>query len=536
MRETTMNAANMGRVFARAAERRPTAAALIDRDAGVSYTYETWFDRCVEVAAALEARGVGEGDFVATAMRNRVELSTLYCATQLMGAVFVPYKFRLSADELNHLVDNTAPDVLFFSDEVTDAVESTVHRTGTDLDLIAVGDEPPHATAYDAFLADGDPGSFTPTFVGAESTSTVLHTSGTTGKPKGVRRTHTNTYAGAMAHALQNSWTPRESTLGLMSLSHTMGIHALAAVLLLGGKMVIQRQFSAEGMLDLIESERITSLYLMPTVFHDLFDAGTVEAVDLSSVRHITYAGSRMSPSVARAVEEHIDPETFVNHYGSTEVYTHATCDFVDEKPNCIGRAGVNTAVRVVELRDFGELDPTATVRPEELGELIVDASSPEAFDGYLSDSTDGRSLTDGWFFTGDLGYRDEDGDLFIVGRVDDMIISGGENIYPVEVERVLESHDIVDEAAVVGRPSERWNQTVAAFVTLTIDPSEVDFGVAADAFDEHCRRSDELADFKRPRKYFFIDNFDKSHIGKILRKELQKRNLDIEVYGEVGV
>jgi acyl-CoA synthetase (AMP-forming)/AMP-acid ligase II len=116
------------------------------------------------------------------------------------------------------------------------------------------------------------------------------------------------------------------------------------------------------------------------------------------------------------------------------------------------------------------------------------------------------------------------------------MIISGGENIYPVEVEEVLERHDAVDEAVVVGRPSERWNQSVVAFVTLVYPPDEVDFGTAADAIDEHCLRSSELADFKRPRKYFFIDEFTKNYVGKILRRELQKDSLDIDVHGEIEV
>lgn len=527
---------NMGQVFTRAVNRNPEAIGLVDRDANIRYTYQAWHDRSVDVAAALEAHGIEQGDRVATAMRNRVELSTLYCATQLLGAVFVPYNFRVSADELTHLIDTSTPDVLVFSNEVSDATTSATDRSETDLNLVSVDGNHPNATPYETFIADGNPESFTPTFVNTDRTSLILHTSGTTGKPKGVPRSHRNIYIAAISHALQHSWSQRESTLGLMSLSHTMGIHASAAILVLGGKWVIQRQFSAADTIDLIESEEITSLYLVPTVFHDLLGSDSIEMADLSTVRHISFAGASMNRVNIRAIKEYIDPNTFVNHYGSTEVYTHAVCNWVDEKPGCVGRAGINTAIRIVEPSDFGQFDPTATVDHKELGEIIVDASSPEAFNGYLSENTDDRVLTNGWFFTGDLGYHDEDGDLFFVGRVDDMIISGGENIYPVEIETVLETHDIVAEAAVVGRPSNRWNQTVAAFVTLTTAPSEIDFETAAVAFDEHCRTSEKLADFKRPRKYFFINEFTKSNVGKILRKELQKRNLNIEVYAEVDV
>jgi 2-furoate---CoA ligase len=350
-----------------------------------------------------------------------------------------------------------------------------------------------------------------------------------------VPLSHENCYAAGMAHVIQNGWRPGESTLGMMTLSHTMGVHSLVAILLLSGKWVIQRRVHVPEILDLIAAERLTSLYLTPTVYHQLFESDDLADADFSSVRHVASASSNLSRTTIAAIERHVDPDRFVNHYGSTEIYTLAVYDAPDEKLNCVGRAGINTAIRVLELDGTEEFDARAVADTGELGEIAVDATSPEAFDGYLSADTD-SSVVDGWFLTGDLGYRDEDGDLFFVGRVDDMINSGGENIYPVEVETVLERHDAVDEAVVVGRPSERWNQTVVAFVTLVYPPSEVDFGTAADALDEHCLRSDELADYKRPRKYFFIDEFSKNYVGKILRRELQKDSLDIDVHGEIEV
>lgn len=527
---------NVGQVFKRTAERTPNRVALVDRTADVKYTYQEWYEQAIRVAAALQAHSIEPGDRVGIAMRNRVEQSTIYCATQLLGAVFVPYNFRVSGDELTHLVDNSNPELVFFSADVSEAMAAASSQFESTPQLVSVDRNQSGTTSYETFLSKGESGSFSPTVVDSDELSSILHTAGTTGKPKGVPRSHRNTYAAAIAHALQTGWSQGESTLGLMSLSHTMGIHALSAILILNGTWVIQREFSAEATVDLIESENVTSLYLVPTVFHDLIEAEAVESSDLSSVRHISYAGANMSSKSVRTIEAFFDPETFVNHYGSTEVYTHAVCDNMSKKPSCVGRAGINTAIRVVEPSEFDGLDPSAIVPNGELGEIIVDATSPEAFSGYLSDSAADRSLTDGWFFTGDLGYRDEDGDLYFVGRVDDMIISGGENIYPVEVEAVLESHESVAEAAVVGRPSERWNQTVAAFVTLAEPPTNVDFAAAAREFDRRCRESDELADFKRPRKYFFIDEFTKSNVGKILRRELQRPDLTIDVYADVEV
>jgi 2-furoate---CoA ligase len=525
---------NVGQVFRRTTDRVPETEGLVDPAAETRYTYRTWYERSRSVAAGLEAQGIGAGDRIATAMRNRVELLTLYGATQLLGAVFVPYNFRLSSEEITYRVDISRPDVVVHASETGDVVRSGTDEAELEPLLVAVDDDS-DALAFDALVAAGDSDTFTPTVVDADQTSVILHTSGTTGQPKSVPRTHENTYAAAMAHIFHNSWSEGETTLGLMPLSHTMGLHGLVAIVLLGGTWVNQREFSAASTADLIETEGISSLYFIPTVYHDLVGADVVEDADLSSVRHISYAGASMSPALIRDIDALIDPETIVNHYGSTEQYTHTTCDWVREKPNCVGRAGINTSVRVVEPSDFGHLDPDEVVESGELGEIIVDVTSPEGFHGYLTE-TDDRSIVDNWFFTGDLGHYDRDGDLNFVGRIDNMIISGGENIYPVEVESVLELHDVVSEAAIVGRASERWNQTVVAFLTLSTDPSEVDFETAAVALDEHCLRSEELADFKRPRKYYFIDEFTKTNVGKILRKELEKEDIDVDVHAVIDI
>jgi 2-furoate---CoA ligase len=526
---------NIGRVFERTVDRVPERAALVDPDGEVTYTYREWHDRAMAVANGLAAAGIDVNSRVATMMRNRAELATLYCATQLLGATFVPVNFRVSPDELAYLVNNTEPDLLAFSETNSGVVESARREFVETPMFVSADAEISFANSLDTYRTEVD-GKFEPTFVDPTRTSLILHTGGTTGRPKSVPRTHQNTYAAATAHAIQASWPQHTTTLGLISLSHTMGIHTLASVILLGGKWVAQRRFSAEATAQAIESETIDSLYFSPTVFHDLLESDAINEADLSSVDRLAFAGANMSSADARALVETIDPDTFINHYGSTEVYTHSVCEMTDGKPSCAGRAGINARIRVVEPRELDDSDPTATVAGDALGEVIVDASSPEAFDVYLSSDDTGTSIIDGWFFTGDLGYRDEDGDLFVVGRVDDMIISGGENIYPIEIETVLEHHNQISETAVVGRPSERWNQTVAAFVTFEGESEMIDFPTIAAELDEYCLKSESLADFKRPRKYLFVDELVKSNVGKMLRKELQKRRLDINVQAEVDI
>jgi len=204
-------------------------------------------------------------------------------------------------------------------------------------------------------------------------------------------------------------------------------------------------------------------------------------------------------------------PELFVNHYGSSEIYTFSINQNAVAKPGSAGLAGINTRLRVVKL---GSTDPAQIVGPGEEGQVIADLRSDEAFEGYHNrPDANEKSLIGGWYFTGDTGYVDSDGELFVTGRVDDMIISGGENISPVDIESVLSLHPAVDEVAVAGLKDERWGQKVVAFVKLR-EP------VTAAALDAHCRVS-ELVNFKRPREYVFVREIPKSPVGKVLRRKL---------------
>jgi len=526
----------MGRVFQRTVDRYPNRTAVVDRDEGVEYSYEGWENRVDRLAAAFEELGIGPGDRVGMVMQPRVQAGTVFWAAQKRGAAFVPYNIRAAADELQFLVNNTEPDLLVYSSVAREAVDGAHEAFSATDDLVYVDDDAPsYAESFEDFLS-ADAGRVEPATVAPDETSLILHTSGTTGRPKGVPRSHMNTYTAAKAHVIQSQWVDDETTLGLMPIYHTMGVRTLVSSAVVSGTWVAQRSFSPEQTVELIESEGITSLYLVPTVYHDLVKSSAIDA-DVSSVTRLGYAGTSMTAPIQEEVRETFDPEIFVNHYGSTEVYTHSICSWIDSKPGSAGRAGINTRIRIVDSKRGGTVPPSDTVERGELGEIIVDATSPEAFDGYLDrPEANERAFEDGWYFTGDLGYRDEDGDIFVVGRVDDMIISGGENIYPVEVENVLDGHEAVDQVAVVGIDDERWNQIVTAFVTIPEGPEDIDFSSLADRLDTYCRESDNLAKFKRPHKYVFVDEIVKSNVGKVLRRELDIDNLDIEVYEIVNV
>jgi 2-furoate---CoA ligase len=383
---------------------------------------------------------------------------------------------------------------------------------------VFVGDAaraPRGVVPFDELLPAGTPGGGPPP--SDSDLSLILYTSGTTGRPKGVPRSHRNHYAGAVAQALQCGYAWGERTLGVMPLYHTMGIHALTGMAAVNGCFVCQPEWSAAGALKLIRDERVTALYLIPTLFYDLVHAPEFARPGVESVGKLAYAGAPMPAALTEACVRAFQPRVFVNHYGSTEIYTFSVRADVHRKPGCAGRPGVHSALRVVAASTERRVGPDEVVPPGEKGEIIASLASDEAFAGYWNrPDADARALREGWYFTGDMGYLDGDGELYVAGRVDDMIISGGENIHPVEVEDVLARHPQVRDVAVIGERDERWGEQVVAFVV------PAGRGLTVEALDAHCRTSGDLAPFKRPRRVVFVTDIPKTASGKILRRLLR--------------
>jgi 2-furoate---CoA ligase len=339
----------------------------------------------------------------------------------------------------------------------------------------------------------------------------MLYTSGTTGRPKGVPRRHRQERAAAVAHVAQNFYARGEVTLGVMPLYHTMGVRSLLAMALVDGCFACLPRFDAARALAIIEGERVSNLYLVPTLYHDLLSHPRFAATDISSVRKLGFAGAPMSDGLLERVAVAFRPELFVNHYGSSEIYTFTIEPDATAKPGSAGKAGINQRIRVVKL---GAQSPEDGAAVGQEGQIIADIASDEAFDGYWRrPEADAKAIRRGWYFSGDTGYVDAQGDLFVTGRVDDMIISGGENISPVDIESVLSLHAGVDEVAVAGLPDERWGQRVVAFVKRKAS-------IDGETLDAHCRAS-QLANYKRPREYVFVREIPKSPVGKILRRKL---------------
>jgi len=505
---------DLGRTLLASVERSPSAAAVVDRD--LRLTYAEWLVRISAVAGALHALGLKRGDHLVLALQNRWQAATLHWACQFTGVIATPLNWRAKPDELEYCVLDAEARAIVF-EEVTAAAVAACEACAK-IPRITLNATAIEAIAFDDLL-DAKP-VFPLLGAGADDWSVMLYTSGTTGPPKGVPRRHRAERAAALAHVAQNLYRAGERTLGVMPLYHTMGVRSLLAMALVDGCFVCMPRFDPGEALRLIEQERISNLYLVPTLYHDLLAHPGFSRADIRSVTKLGFAGASMPDALLERLQAAFEPQLLVNHYGSSEIYTFTLTLQATLKPGCAGRAGLNARVRVIGLDASGAED-IAAVGQE--GQIIADLAGDEAFEGYWKrPDADAKALRAGWYYTGDTGYMDADGDLFVTGRVDDMIISGGENISPVEIESVLSLHAAVDEAVVVGLPDARWGQRVVAFVKRRRS-------VDAETLDAHCKAS-RLPNFKRPREYVFVRTIPKSPVGKLLRRKLVAGEYELEV------
>ncbi|MEA2869967.1 MAG: 2-furoate---CoA ligase [Bradyrhizobium sp.] len=497
---------DLGTSFVASVARDPNALAIVDE--GIRLTYAQWYARISSLVASFDHIGLKPGDHLATVLQNCEAAATLHWACQLAGIVITPVNWRAKAEELDFCIENSESCAVVYQDVSAQAVKES-KRAAALPRVHAGGGDTAGAFSFDRMVAE--PAAEVTPRVSAEAWSIMLYTSGTTSKPKGVPRRHRAERAAGIAHVAQNLYRRGERTLGVMPLYHTMGVRSLIAMSLIGGTFVCLPRYDTSSALALIEKENITNLYLVPTLYHDLVHAPGFASADVSSVRKLGFAGASMTDGLLKTLNDAFHPDLFVNHYGSSEIYTFTVDQNAPAKPGSAGKAGINQQIRVVRLNARSAAD---IARPNEEGEIAALLAGDESFEGYWRrPDADAKSLRDGWYFTGDTGFVDRDGDLFVTGRVDDMIITGGENVSPVEIESCLSLHPGVLEVAVVGLADEKWGQVVTAFVKRKGAVTEQDL-------EQFCRTSG-LANFKRPRRFVFVDTLPKSPVGKLLRRLL---------------
>ena len=492
----------------------PDQEALVCEGARLTYA-ETWA-RVRRLAGELARLGVGRGTRVAALHVNSHRYVEAYYASALLGGVFIPLNYRAKPPELEHMLATGRPRVVFVGERYLDLVES-------------VRSKPPVLIAFDR-LARGYPG-YEELLAGAaehdeeaevedDDVAILMYTSGTTALPKGVMLTHQDFTAYVTANVELADGTPRGAALLCVPLYHIAGATNMMTTLWTGRRLVLVPQFDPRGWLEVVERERITHAFLVPTMLKRLLDEPDLERRDLSSLQILSYGGAAMPfPVIRRAIERFPKNVGFVNAFGQTE--TTSTLTILGPEDHRLQGTPEEIEKRTKRLTSIGRPLPDVevqivgddgTVRPPgEVGEICV--RTPRVMKGYAGGES--PLVRDGWLPTRDMGWVDEDGYLYIAGRKDDMIIRGGENIAPAEVEATLQSHPAVEEAAVIGVPDLEWGQRVAAFVVVRPGAS-----LSAEALGDFCRQ--RLATFKKPEVIRFVAELPKNTMGKILRRDLR--------------
>ncbi len=484
-------------------------------------TYGQLWENIQRLANALGALGVRRGDCVAVLQTNSDRYVEAYYAAAAVGAVFLPLNYRAKLPELEYMVTTANAKVLIVGDRYHDAVAQLRPKLASVETYVAMDSPCDGMRHLEALMAAAAP-QFEPPEVDDEDVSILMYTSGTTALPKAVLLTFNAFTAYVCGNVELADGSPRGTALLCVPLYHIAGATNIMTSMFGGRRLVLLRQFDAPTWLEAVERERVTHAFLVPTMVKQLIDHPDFSRYDLSSLENLSYGGAAMPfPVVRRAIEMFPKTTGFVNAFGQTE--TTSTLTVLGPDDHRLDGTPQEVELRLKRLQSIGRplpdvelkvVDNEGTELPAgQVGELWV--RTARVMKGYGATDSAASPLQDGWLPTRDMGWLDEDGYIFLAGRKDDMIIRGGENIAPAEVEAVIYSHPGVDEAAVIGIPDLEWGQRVAAVIVPRPGVS-----LTVEEIIEFCRR--RLASFKKPEVIRFTDALPKNPMGKVLKKDLR--------------
>lgn len=498
----------MGDILRFAARRDPRKTAIVAGDRQLSFAeYDAASNR---FANLLLASGIGRGDRIASVLFNGAEYGIVHFGNARAGSILVHISPMYAAPEIGRIVERTRPRVLVADVAIADKIERIRDRMGSVERIVYVGGD------FDEALGahpESDPGIA----IDPAAPAAMTFTGGTTGEPKGAVVSHTARFVSAWTTALEHRVTGRDVTGILTPMFHAVGMMIwYQATILTGCTSVIFRKWDAADFVEKTERHGISSVFMVPVQVRDLIRSPAFDAERLASLRNIGAGGALTPPGLiaeCRAMLPHCD---YTDHYGQSETgpLTILKPWQAESHPGSIGQAAAGVELRVADAD--GREVPCGTV-----GELIC--RGPFMMEGYFEDPEETAHYFrsgDGWGWTGDLAVMDADGFVTLVGRSKEMIVSGGINIYPREVEIALEAHPGVEECTVFGVPDDRWGEALIAYVVRRA-------GRAASAGDLLAHCTERLARYKRPREIVFVDSIPKTPSGKVQKPQLRNAYLD---------
>jgi long-chain acyl-CoA synthetase len=481
-------------------------------------TYQEFSIRVKKLVSALLNLGVKKGDRIPVLQDNCHQYIELYFAIPEIGAVIVPLNYRLGKRELLHILNDITPKVMFVGKDFLDVIDLIKPELKTSIsNYICV--EGPHRgmESYEDLLTNSSE-----TEAGCEidegDVALQIYTSGTTGRPKGAMLTHRNVVSNTITATLERRRFENDIYLGVVPVFH-VAVENVLQMLYVGGRVILLKQFDSKTVLEMIEKEKVTFITLVPAMINFLLDDPDIGKYDLSSLSLLFYGASPMPVDrLKKAIE--VFKCDFMQTFGQTEASPMISIlqpkdHIVDgsegemEKLASCGREAFNVEVKIVDEDD-------KEVATGEVGEIAVRGHN--VMKGYwnMPEET-AKTLRNGWLHTGDMGRMDDEGYIYIVDRKKDMIISGGENIYPKEIEEVLYTHPSILEAAVIGVPDEKWGEAVKAVVVLKEGKKATEEEII-----EFCKEN--LASYKKPKSVDFVETLPRTPSGKVLKPELRKR------------
>ena len=496
---------NIGDFLTRRSRITPDREGLVCE--GVRRTYQDLNNRANRLANAMAALGIGHGDRIGILAFNEPEYYDMYFGLGKIGATLVPVNYRLAGPEIQYILSDSESKALVFGPEYAEVVDSIRSDIPTK-DFIAISENPPEwAKSYETLISEASDGE--PQIGGGgDDTLTILYTSGTTGRPKGAELTHTYYYWNSVNLMSTLGLDIGNTSLIALPLFHIGALAGPPWVVHSGGKVVLLRTLDPQRFLELIEEEKVSGFGSVPQLLDFLKLVPDFEKYDWSSVKTILVYAAPVPVSLIREYEASgIEVRQL---YGLTECNTGTVLDSENavEKVGSCGRPFFHTEVRVVD--ENGQDMP-----PGEKGEVLLRA--PNMMKGYLNrpDET-AAAIIDGWLHTGDIAKMDADGFLYILDRKKDMIISGGENIYPAEIEDALLNNPKVADVGVIGYPHEKWGEAVKAIVVVQEGQT-----LTEDELIEWCKG--KIGRFKIPKSVVITDAIPRTPTGKILKTELRK-------------